>query len=122
MDPITLAVVSALGKLSEQAVQDGYQALKAVIVKKFGAEGKLPRSVQELEQEPNSKGRKYTLEEQVASVGAHKDPEVLNAAQTLLALLEKSQGRPVHSTVIKQQAGDNAFQMGQVGRDFNYKK
>jgi hypothetical protein len=122
MDPITLAVVSALGKMSEQAIHDGYQALKAVIVKKFGAEGKLPRSVQELEEEPNSRGRKYTLEEQVAFASAHKDPKVLNAAQTLLALIEKSPGKPVHSTVIKQQAGDNAFQVGQVGRDFNNKK
>lgn len=122
MDPITIAIVAALGKLSEQAIQDAYNALKLVIVKKFGADGRLFRSVKELEEDPNSEAGKMMIKEQVTKANALHDHDVLKALEALQTMLEKSPGTPVHSTVIKQQAGDNALQVGQIGRDLNIRK
>ena len=39
MDPITTAILAALAKLAEPAIKDSYDGLKAIIKRKFGANG-----------------------------------------------------------------------------------
>lgn len=114
MDPITVAFASALGKLGEQAIRDAYEALKAAIARKCGMDSKILRSVQDLEEDSASEASKLMIKEQVAKTGADKDADIVKAAQALQTLIDKSSTSQATSTVIRQQAGDNSMQFGQV--------
>jgi phage terminase small subunit len=100
MDPITLAIVTAiaagaasgLSKVTEQAVVDGYNALKELIKRKFGADSRLVRAVQDVEDEPDSQGAPVVLQEQVAKAQVVKDDEILQAAQSLLDAVKAQPG------------------------------
>jgi hypothetical protein len=97
MDPITLAITSALGagavgaakKVAENAIGDAYQALKSLLKKKFGSESETVKAVEALEAKPESEGRKLTLEEELKK--ANEDPEIVKAANDILAKLHASQ-------------------------------
>jgi len=97
MDPITAALVSALavgvaGGLTEtgkQLIPDAYKALKAALQQKFGLGSDLLDAVDELEKKPDSKGRAATLQEEVESAGADKDPALLKLAEALQAALQQ---------------------------------
>ena len=115
MDPITVSIIAAAGKLSETVVKDAYAGLKALIVRKFGGSGELPRALEAVEVRPDSPGRQQTLGEELAASSAAADPEVLAALARLQAALEKVAATPGGGgTVIRQQAGDHATQIGQV--------
>ncbi len=122
MDPITLAIAAALGKLAEQAIRDAYDALKAAIAQKRGVDSKLLRSVKDLEEDSTSEASKLMIKEQVAKTGADKDPDIVKAAQALQNLISKSQTGSTISTVINQKAGDNALQVGQVQGNLDIKR
>jgi hypothetical protein len=87
MDQITTAVLAALGQLAEPAVKDAYEAVKALLVRKFGKASEVVKAVEAVEAKPDSAGRQATLTEEMASSGAARDGELLQLAQ---ALLEKS--------------------------------
>jgi hypothetical protein len=87
MDQITTAVLAALGQLAEPAVKDAYEAVKALLVRKFGKPSDVVKAVEALEAKPDSAGRQATLTEEIASSGAARDGELLQLAQ---ALLDKS--------------------------------
>jgi hypothetical protein len=84
VDPITTAVLAALGSVGQSAVKDAYGALKTLIARKFGADSRLSQAVQDLESKPESGARRAVLEEEVASAGAETDAEILAAARGLL--------------------------------------
>jgi hypothetical protein len=100
MDPITLAIVTAVAagisagvpKVAEQAMLDGYNALKSLIKQRFGSDGDLVKAVENLEAKPESEGRKTTLQEEVVEAKADQDPEILAAAEKLLSLLQAQPG------------------------------
>jgi len=81
MDPITGAIVAALGTLAEPAVKDAYAALKAVIVRKFGREAEVTKAVETLEAKPESAGRRTALEEEIAAAALGRDQEIVRLAQ-----------------------------------------
>ncbi len=122
MDPITAAVVGALGVLGQNVIKDAYNALKAAIAQKCGVNSDVIEALGQLEKKPESVGRQETLKEEVATAGINKDKEILNVAQELLDSLKKLEGQPGETMVISQQAGDNAIQVGQVSGDVNIKK
>jgi hypothetical protein len=104
MDPITGAVVAALGKLAEPAVKDAYEALKALIVRKFGKHAEVTKAVETLEAKPDSAGRRETLAEEMAAADATRDAELLRLAE---ALAERIQGAtPGIQTVHQHVRGD----------------
>lgn len=92
MDPITLAIVSALTagigsgvtKVAEQGTVDGYNSLKSALKKKFGDDSDVVKTVAALESKPGSEGRKATLQEEIADSKADKDPDILKVANDLL--------------------------------------
>ena len=110
MDPITLAIVAALTagvtagvtKVGEQAIVDIYNGLKSLIQRKFGADSKAARAVQDLEDEPDSKGAAITLNEQVQKAKADQDQELLQSAQ---ALLEKLKAQPGSAQIVQNVVG-----------------
>ena len=96
MDPITTAIIAAasagivtgLGQASQQGVQDVYNALKAVLKRKFGDGSDLVDAVEKVEEKPQSEARQALLQEEVETSGAAQDPEVKEAAETLLAEMQ----------------------------------
>jgi hypothetical protein len=97
MDPITLAITSALAagavgaakKVAESAIGDAYQALKSLLKKKFGSESDTVKAVDALEAKPESEGRKMTLQEELKK--ANEDPEIVKAANDVLAAVHANQ-------------------------------
>ena len=120
MDPITTAILVALGALGENVIKDAYNALKAAIAHKCGVDSSVIEAIENLEKKPESTGRKETLKEEIESAAIDKDAKIIKLAQSLLDELRKldtSQDTPGSSTVIRQQAGNNATQFGQVSGD-----
>ncbi len=101
MDPITLGILAALGKMGEQAIAGGYQALKAVLVKKFGSDSDLVSAANKLEQQPDSEARKALLAEEVAAVKADQDSDIQEALDALMKQLDASaaQGSQINVTI-----------------------
>ena len=104
MDQITTAVVAALSQLAEPAVKDAYEAVKALLVRKFGKPSEVVKAVEALEAKPDSAGRQATLTEEMASSGAARDGELLQLAQALLEKSRSTQG--VTHTVRQRVVGD----------------
>jgi len=111
MDPITLALVSALSaglasgvtKIGESVVGDAYQALKTALGKRFGKKSEMLKAVKNLEADPGSIHTQQALSRSVRNAEADRDREILRLAENL------------NKTVINitQSAGDNAVQIGQ---------
>jgi hypothetical protein len=93
MDPVSAAIVAALAagatsgvtEVGKNAVTDAYNALKAAIKRRFGADSKLVKTVDDLEGEPDSPGYRAVLQEQVKKAQADQDTEIVTAAQALHA-------------------------------------
>jgi hypothetical protein len=99
MDPISTAILAGLAKLAEPAIRDAYKGLKSVIVKKFGANHEVVQAVENVEEKPDSSGRRETLKEEIASSKAEADAEIVAAAR---ALLQKLQEQPGGQQIIHQ--------------------
>lgn len=104
-DPLTTGIIAAVGaglaKVGETAVVDAYNGVKSLIVKKFGKESQLKKAVDVLEERPDSESRKGMVKEEVEAANADKDPDLLAAANLLLAALKKSSGAKVIDTIIE---------------------
>lgn len=92
MDPITLAVTSALGNLGAKVINDAYKALKAALQQKYGVDSDLVDAVDKLEKKPDSKSRKAVLQEEVAAVQANKASEILKATEALIDAVKSQPG------------------------------
>ncbi len=115
MDPITMAIVAAVttgvaggaGKLAEKAVVDAYTSLKDLLLQKFGADSKVVKAAQDVEENPQSKSRPATLNEEISTAKADQDPELLSAARALLDLVK---AQPGGSQIVQQATGSNIAQ------------
>lgn len=96
MDPVTLAIITALGNLSQEVIKDSYAAFKAALQKKYGIKSELLESVDKLEQKPDSKARQSVLQEEVANAKADQDSKLLQAANELLEKLKELPGTNVN--------------------------
>lgn len=107
METLTTAIIAALGNLGVKAVGDAYEGVKALLLRKFGAESDLADAVKKLEKQPDSKGRQDTLKEDAAAAGADKDAEIIKAAQALLDAVKAQPGgeEAVRSIVNQQVSG-----------------
>ena len=111
MDPITLAVLSALSagamsgtkKIVEKVIVDSYDALKSLIKRKFGQQSDVVKAIDNLEAKPDSSGRRESLQEEVAESKADQDFEILEAAKTLLNQLR---AMPEGETHIQNASGN----------------
>ncbi len=119
MDPITLAIIQALGPLAKDLIKDAYAALKAAIAKRPNAKG-VTEAIQSLEKKPGSEGRIKTLAEEVKEAGIDQDQELIEAAQKMMDLL--TQAGSISQTSVTQTARDNALQIGTITGEVNIKK
>jgi beta-phosphoglucomutase-like phosphatase (HAD superfamily) len=100
MDPITTAIVTAVGTgLAKDVIKHSYEALKAALKKKSGSESDLVDAVDKLEKKPDSEARKATIQEEVEIAKVNDDPEILKLAQDLL---DKVKEQPDGQQVITQ--------------------
>lgn len=108
MDIFTSAIAAALGNLGSAAVLGAYQAVKTLVQRKFGADHKVAKAIEELEQEPDSDGWKLVLQEAAKKAGADKDEEIIKAAQALLDAVKAQPGgaEAVRVIINQQVTGD----------------
>jgi hypothetical protein len=103
MDPITVALMAAIGALSsgtlqgvteagKNAIVDSYNGLKALIKQKYGDNGSLAQAVEETERDKDAPGQAQILAGTVARTGADKDQDLLQAAQALQRAIEAQPG------------------------------
>ena len=140
---LAAGVVSGATEIGKQALVDGYHALKSALHRKFGPDSKLAGAVDDLEKEPDFEPNQLALSGRVDQVKAAEDPELVRLAQDLLERIQSQPGgRQAAQTVtghhvaqaaqegvavvgdeakvkvIRQQAGDDAIQVGEA-RDVN---
>jgi hypothetical protein len=113
MEPITAAVIAALAKLSEAAISDGYQALKALLKRKFGDQSDIAVAAEKLEQDPQSEAWKAVLDEQAKKPEVSQDGDLRKAVDDLLARLGET-GVKVEVTVRDQATAQGVIGAGKV--------
>lgn len=123
MDPITAAIVSALmagvfsgfTEVGKTATIDAYTKLKGLLNKKFGARSGVMQAIAQLESKSDSPHRQGILQEELATVNAWQDAEVLAAARHLQLMVQQQQnislqGSPVQGSIY--QVGHDQYQIG----------
>ena len=110
MDPVSMIVLAlttgataALKPTAEQAIKDAYAGLKDLITRRFGASSEVAKAVAGVEGKPDSAGRQATLKEELSAAKVVQDPDLLEAAQRLLALIT---AQPEGGAHIQQITGD----------------
>jgi beta-phosphoglucomutase-like phosphatase (HAD superfamily) len=96
MDPITLAIVSAVAagaveggsKVAEQVIMDAYQGLKGLINRKFGQDSKIAQAIDEIEEDPKDQLYQQMLAKRVKNAEADEDSELVAKANELLEQLK----------------------------------
>ena len=122
MDLITTAIVAALSagaasgvtEVSKTAVTDAYQTLKGLLAKKFGTRSQVAQAIDRLEAEPGAAGHQEGLQQEIDTVNAEQDHEVIAAARHLLALVPAQQ-----AVMGKFATQNNAPVQGQTIGDHN---
>ena len=95
MDPITLAITTALGNLGQTVIKDAYDALKEALQQKFGADSDLIEAVDKLEQKPDSNARQAVLQEEIEESKAAQDAEIIQIAKAIIEQLKDLPGMQV---------------------------
>jgi hypothetical protein len=113
MDPITLAITTALANLSQDLIKDAYVAFKTALQKKYGVKSELLESVNKLEQKPDSNARQGVLQEEVANAKADQDPKLLQTANELLEKLRELPGAKINIHQDVNIRGDRNIVTGQ---------
>lgn len=107
MDPISVAIVAAvaagIAKVGPEAIADAYHGLKALIIRKYGADSKVAKAVDEVEANPESKSRPAVLSEEIVAAKADQDQELLAVAK---ALLEQIKAQPGGTQIVQTATGN----------------
>jgi hypothetical protein len=99
MDPVSLALITAIGAGVTNSVTDatkaslvaGYTALKTRLREKIGGKHpKVPQALTELEAAPTSQARQAVLVEEVMATDLPHDRELLDLAQALLQQIQQT--------------------------------
>jgi hypothetical protein len=121
LDIITTAIINALAWLGDKAIKDSYEEIKRRLLKKHSPSHPANQAIKNLEQKPESTGRRAVLEEELISINVEHDKELRSIAEKLLARLTQLERTELSqkSTQVKQKAGDNAIQIGVAGGDIS---
>jgi len=109
---LSAGAASAATDASKKAVADAYDGLKSLIRRRFGAGSEAAAAIDKLEAKPDSEGRRQTLAEELSTVQAGSDRELLSAAQALLDLVR---ALPPGGQNIQNAAGQGIAQASGAG-------
>jgi len=115
VDTITLAIITAVTAgvasgatdVAKQVIVDLYRELKELLQQRYGGESEVIQSVNRLEANPESEGRKKVVEEEISAVEAGNDQELIQKAQALLAQLH---GQPAVTSSSQVAQGSHIYQ------------
>jgi hypothetical protein len=118
MDPITIAMVAALGSgvlggtadVGKSLIVDAYGALKDAIKRRCGADSQASTAVAAVEGDPEFEGGHALLSRALTKAGADKDPDLLALAAMLEELVAAQSGG---ASFIGHVSGGNVVQGGQ---------
>ena len=113
MDPISLAIITSLGNLSQEVIKDSYTAFKAALQKKYGVKSELLESVEKLEEKPGSKARQSVVQEEVVNLKADHDSDLVQTANELLEKLKRLPGVNINISQDVNIRGDQNIVTGQ---------
>jgi len=112
MDLVTSAIVSAINLgtrlLARETVALSYAHLKTIIHKKFSNADEILDAILNLEADPDSVSRLFSVREQLAAANAAADVDVLMAAQTLLYQIHPPPAVPVFHAPAAAPAAEQA--------------
>jgi hypothetical protein len=120
MDPVTLIVSAvALGAAAgakdvvPQAIKDAYAGFKALVVRKFGGAANVEDAVKQVEDKPQSDGRKAVLQEEIEAAKPAIDAELIAKAEALLRQLQEVGHAPAGVSYTATLTGSGAIAQGQ---------
>lgn len=107
MDPITLAIVSAVaagaaGGIAQGFVGSGYEELKNLIKNKFGDNSKVIEAIDEVEKDPKDQLYQQMLAKRVKDAEADEDSELVVRASKLL---EQLRAKPEGANLVQNVYG-----------------
>jgi hypothetical protein len=110
METLTTAIIAALGNMGVKAVGDAYEGVKALVLRKFGADSDRADAVKKLEKQPDAKWRQDALQGEAEAAGANKDEEIIKAAQALLDAVKAQPGgeEAVRGIINQHVTGDHS--------------
>jgi len=82
-------VVASVGKVASTAVEDAYNALKALLTRKLGKDSDAVEAVAKLEKQPDREDRKATVAEELRAAKVADDPDLVDATRRLQAALDQ---------------------------------
>lgn len=121
MDPITTAIVAAVSAgvtsgmtaVGKEAILDAYKGIKNAIKSKFGKDNSISKTITVFEANPESRGSRLLLAEQIETAEANQDPDILEMAQKLTEALQSIEtGR---KAIAKFQVDARNSQVGVIG-------
>jgi hypothetical protein len=122
MDPVTLIVAalaagaaSGAGEAATTAVKDAYQGLRRLVSARFAGRNAAEVALAEHETDPDT--WQAPLARELIQTSTNADPEVIEAAQRLMALLDQTGTRAGKYTVDLR--GAQGVQVGDDNRQFN---
>jgi len=102
MDIISKAIISTLNldmptPDQQEAISQNYQALKAMLIEKYGADSDLLDAVEKLEQKPISSARRAMLGEEIITYRLNADSDLRNLARDLVELIQPTPPPPLRT-------------------------
>jgi hypothetical protein len=84
---LSAGAVAGATDTAKSAIDDSDQGLKSLIKKKFGDHSGVAKAIDNLEERPDSGGRRQTVLEELQAINSTSDPELVSAAQSLFKLI-----------------------------------
>jgi hypothetical protein len=92
-EPVTTAILAALAVAGSEtvklAVGEAYAGLRSLVVRKLGSSSSGVEALAKLEEDPTSAGWKETTIKELAKAGVDQDPELVVAAEKVMAKLQE---------------------------------
>jgi hypothetical protein len=96
---ISAGAIAGPKDAANSAIADAYQSLKSIIKGKLGRDGDAGRAINKLEVHPDFDPWKQILVGELKAANATSDPELVSAAQSLLALIKAMPSGEKHTQV-----------------------
>ena len=109
---VATTLVAALLRVSEQAINDAYSALKVLLQRRFSDDDELQKMIERVETDPQK--WQDTMILQLDERAEQLDSEIIQATKTLQSLLNKQSNNANMKTNIQQKGSGNIATGGSI--------